>query len=274
MTNRTFCSHGVAIGVRSNDPVLLDRAASCFTPGWESTSASKMDAWYSLVRSPGATAQRPHYELFQEERKLDEGFRLSRLLETMDSAIRVEVGRRTPQRLFVHAGVVGWRNRAIVIPGLSGAGKTTLVAALVRAGATYGSDEYAVLDEQGLVHPYARPMSFRQGPHRRVRRDAVTELGGQAASGPLPVGLVVHTRHCLGAEWRPHQIPAGQSALSIFANVLVARDRPAFAFSILSHAMHHAISLRGDRGEADAAAAAILTSADQIPSPSVEGTPS
>jgi hypothetical protein len=43
----------------------------------------------------------------------------------------------------------------MVLPGKSFAGKTTLVAALVRAGAEYWSDEYAVLDANGDVHPYA-----------------------------------------------------------------------------------------------------------------------
>ena len=55
-----------------------------------------------------------------------------------------------------HAGVVGWRGRAIVIPGRSHAGKSTLVAELVRRGAVYYCDEFAVLHETGRVHPYRR----------------------------------------------------------------------------------------------------------------------
>ena len=44
--------------------------------------------------------------------------------------------------------IVTWgRGRAIVIPGRTFSGKSTLVAELVRAGATYYSDEYAVEDE-------------------------------------------------------------------------------------------------------------------------------
>ena len=72
--------------------------------------------------------------------------------------------------VFVHAGVVGWKGRALVLPGKSGAGKTTLVAELIRAGATYYSDEYAVLDERGRVHPYARPLAVRVDGRRQRRR--------------------------------------------------------------------------------------------------------
>ena len=60
----------------------------------------------------------------------------------------------TRERVFVHAGVVGWKGHAIVIPGRSRSGKTTLVAELVKAGAEYYSDEFAVLDAEGRVHPF------------------------------------------------------------------------------------------------------------------------
>jgi hypothetical protein len=265
LTNRTFLSHGVAIGVRTNDPTLLERAESYFPPDWEATTSVATDACYSLVRTSETTGVRARYELFEGDRKLDEGFRLSQLLDSMDSAIREEVGRRTPQRLFVHAGVVAWKQRAIVIPGLSGAGKTTLVASLLRAGATYMSDEYAVLDAQGRVHPYARPMSFRQGAHRRIRRDAA-DLGGRVAETPAPVGLVVLTKYRPDAVWAPSSASPGESALGILANVLVARERPAFALAVLAQALAGADTLAGDRGEADAAAADILSFTDRLTS--------
>jgi uridine kinase len=41
----------------------------------------------------------------------------------------------------------------IAIPGRSFSGKTSLVTALVRAGAVYYSDEFAVIDRDGLVRP-------------------------------------------------------------------------------------------------------------------------
>ena len=68
--------------------------------------------------------------------------------------------------LFVHAGCVDWRNRAIVIPGRSYAGKTTLTRALLEAGATYYSDDYAVIDPSGAIHPFPRLLRVR--PERPV----------------------------------------------------------------------------------------------------------
>ena len=86
---------------------------------------------------------------------------LALVLAMLDSELRGHVADHATDGFFIHAGVVAHRGRGIVIPGDSFSGKTTLVAELVRAGAGYYSDEFAVIDAEGLVHPYARPLSFR-----------------------------------------------------------------------------------------------------------------
>ena len=84
---------------------------------------------------------------------------------------------RAPDRIFVHAGVVEWQGKAIVVPGQSFSGKSTLVAAFVRAGCRYLSDEYAILDSEGLCHAHPRDLSLRiEG---RVERKPIGELGGR-----------------------------------------------------------------------------------------------
>lgn len=268
--NRAFVSHGVSIGVRTNNPALLDRVPDYFPPGWEESPASAADTWYSIVRTLHG-GKRILYQLYHDQEKLEEGFRLKQLLDCMDSEMRLQVGRRSRDKLFVHAGAVGWKGRAILIPGRSGTGKTSLVAALVRAGATYCSDEYAVLDAGGLLYPYMRPLSFRQGEaDRRVRRCAVADLGGQQATEPLQTGFVVHTRYRAGARWEPRVLSSGEGALTLFGNTLSARERPGFAFSVLAEAVSEAITLEGDRPEAEAATCAILDFADRN-QPSTQG---
>ena len=84
----------------------------------------------------------------------------------------MHLAERARNRIFIHAGVVGWQGRAIVIPGRSFSGKSTLVAALLQAGATYYSDEFAVLDGRGYVHPFLARRSFpfadKRPPSRRA----------------------------------------------------------------------------------------------------------
>lgn len=261
----TFTTYGVAIGIRSNSPELLRLIPERLPPGWEDSSSPRPDAWYSIVRRRVAGA-RELYELLEDGEKVAQGYRLTPVLDAMDTAIRQRVGAASPDRLFIHAGAVVWNGRAIVLPGRSGAGKTTLVIALVKAGAEYGSDDYAVLDVQGRLHAYARPISCRQGAHRRINLNAERDLGGRRVAAPVPIGLFVHTTYRPAASLELERISPGASAFGLYANVLAARERPAFAFEVLSVAVSGAISVAGDRGDADAAAAAILGYSEQLPS--------
>ncbi len=85
----------------------------------------------------------------------------------------------------MHAGVVGWRGRAILIPGRSGTGKTSLVAALVEQGAVYYSDDYAPIDADGRVRSYARAPSVRRPASSTRSRRAAGERAGAAALADL-----------------------------------------------------------------------------------------
>ena len=63
--------------------------------------------------------------------------------------------------LCIHAGVVSGPDGLIAIPGQSGLGKTTLVAALVRAGFGYVSDEALAVDRaDGQVTAFPRPLAL------------------------------------------------------------------------------------------------------------------
>jgi len=69
---------------------------------------------------------------------------------------------RARQRYYVHAAVVAWRGRGIVLPGLSQAGKSTLALALVLEGARFLSDEIlAVAPASGRAVPFPRAIKIR-----------------------------------------------------------------------------------------------------------------
>src|SRR5262249_46651795 len=143
------------------------------------------------------------------------------VIERLEWDLRWHIAQAARRRIFLHAGVVGWQGRAIVLPGRSFAGKSPLVAALVRAGATYYSDEYAVFDARGRVHPFPRPLSLRdeQGGQRLHR---VESLGGVAGVRPLPLGMIVLTEYRPGARWRPRRLSPGQAALAVIENTVPA----------------------------------------------------
>jgi hypothetical protein len=142
----------------------------------------------------------------------------------------------------VHAGVVGWRGLAIVIPGPSQSGKSTLVADLVRAGATYFSDEYAVFDRNGRVHPYARALSLR-GLWGATTKIPMDKAGGP--SEPLPLGLVLVTRYRPGSAWKPRSASPAEGALALLRNTVSIRSKPRAALRALSQAVSRARVLTG-----------------------------
>ena len=139
-----------------------------------------MERLYSLVIGQGGTSAmvRRLHLLYGNSELLARSADLESVLQSFESSVHLHVAEMAPHKVFVHAGVVGWKEKAIVIPGRSFSGKSTLVAEFVRAGAKYYSDEYAVLDVQGNVHPYSRPVVMRENGARK--KYTAEELGGIA----------------------------------------------------------------------------------------------
>jgi hypothetical protein len=185
-------------------------------------------------------------------------------LQLMEAQLRICVGVHSPGKLFVHAGVVESRGSALVMPGSSFSGKTTLVAALVQAGARYYSDDYAVIDEDGLVHPFAKPLSIRD--EQQVQKvHPVETLGGSAGVEPVPIGAVVFTEYRPGARWQPARLSHGRGVLAMLEHTLPARERAGEALLVFKRAIRDAPLLEGERGEASELVGPLLeTPADQL----------
>jgi hypothetical protein len=258
-------SYGLKIGFRVNRPDLLSRVETILPPGAERHDFETVEQLYSLY-SP--LAPRPGMRQFHLAYAA--GLRIARTLDLdeavaeLDGYLRLYVAAYARRRIFVHAGVVGWRGGAILLPGRSLAGKSTLVAALVRAGATYYSDEYAVLDERGRVHPYARPLALRADRGARAQPVEVGALGGTAGTDPLPVRLVVTTHFAEGARFRPRSQSSGQLMLALLDNTVPARHAAARSLHTLRAVAGSAVGLQGKRGEAEAAASRLLEIADRF----------
>lgn len=172
--------------------------------------------------------------------------------------LRRFVGYHAHNLVFVHAGAVTHNGRAIVIPGHSFSGKSTLVAALVRAGAVYYSDEYAVFDKSGRVRPYREPLALRNLAGGRDGTVTAEELGGTAGEEPSPVGLVVLTVYKPGSSWTPQRLSAAKGLLAMLEHAIPVRERPEQTLEALRRALEHAEVLEGARGDSDETARSIL----------------
>ncbi|HFQ79975.1 MAG TPA: PqqD family peptide modification chaperone [Desulfobacterales bacterium] len=72
--------------------------------------------------------------------------------------------RALDDKLLFHAAVLGRAGKVIIFPGVTGSGKTTLTAALIRQGWKFFSDELAVMDSERLtISSFPLPMSIKSG---------------------------------------------------------------------------------------------------------------
>lgn len=250
----TFAAFGVVVEVRLPARLYKD-ALALLPPGAERREAApamarvkvaEVDGWLE-VSSEGV----------RTDAALDDGFALGML----DARIRANIALLAPEHIFVHAGTVAVDGGAIVLPGYTFAGKTTLVRALIEAGATYYSDEFAVLDAAGLVHPYPKPLSVRNPDiSGRTTETPAATLGGATGTHPAPLRLVAATRFRSGATLEPEALNQGAALLALLGHTIPARTRPRQSLATLKAALTGARAWRSDRSEATPAAHAIIQS--------------
>src|SRR3954447_15582869 len=121
-------AYGRRIGIRTNDPAILPRLLDLLPPGWEPGYSPLVDHLFSLwIGRPTGRGKAFHllYGGFERHARSED---LEAVLHALETYLHLYVGETASNRVFVHAGAVGWQGRAILLPGVSRAGKSTLVA--------------------------------------------------------------------------------------------------------------------------------------------------
>lgn len=167
--------------------------------------------------------------------------------ETIVSDLELWVAEHAVGLVFVHAGVVAIDGKALVLPGRTFTGKSTMTGELLRAGAQYGSDEYALLTPDGRVRAYPRPLAMRGGERRRI---PAADFGATAFDGELPVAAIAALRYAPDEEPTISPISPATAVLRMFDNTVCASSRPEEAFDALVAACANAVAVEGIRGDA------------------------
>ena len=239
-----FETFGVPIEIELSSAALLDRVPAILPPERREREAIPEGHRFRLVSRDGVS-----YRVVSPGNSLSGSSDVDVALEVLDSELRAFIARQAPDHVFVHAGVVAIGGNAVVIPGPTFSGKSSLVAEFVKAGATYYSDEFAVLDAGGLVHPYPKPVSLRAGGLSQSDF-AIGQLGGTAGEEAVPVSLVLVSRYVPGSRWSPQELSPGEATLAVLANTIPAQERPEQSLAALTNALRHAATLEGERGDA------------------------
>ncbi|MGI8812008.1 MAG: hypothetical protein ACR2IH_05710 [Pyrinomonadaceae bacterium] len=195
--------------------------------------------------------------IYQDGRPLFLATPRETVLSVLGSRVRLLVAQFAKDFVFIHAGVVSWADRAIVIPGHSMQGKTTLVAAFVERGAKYYSDEYAIIDKDGSVHPFVKPLSVRRSDHKYKQHDVT--VSGECGTTAIPVGMILDTKFKKGAKIRPKEMTNGSAMIALIQNTIPIRENPGYVLSVLKAAVDSAVLIRSPRGEADEAVQSLIS---------------
>lgn len=241
-----FAYFGVNLGLQWDDPELTQQFEKLMLPIWKLDPELDPVRLFRVVTSSDG-------ELVLDGPD-DEESRLPRqdFLETLERRIHFYLANHCRDVVFVHAGAVAWNGGAILVPGSSFSGKSTLTRELIRAGAAYLSDEYAVVDRAGQVHPFPRPMSLRHP--EGAQRFSPTRI----QTDPVPVSAVLATHYEAGAHWQPESLSPGLAVMALISHTVTARKEPALAMSCLSACVREASCWSGARGEAGETARMIL----------------
>jgi hypothetical protein len=251
----SFKTYGVKIGIRSGQRDFLQkisrRLAQILPNGYEIVGKEGIEHFLDLqLKDEGGFVILKNGEIVSN--CLEE----ENLLNYFESQIRLTVAEFAVGKVFLHAGVVGWKGKAVVIPASSFAGKTTLVAELIRKGAVYYSDEYAVLDREGLVYPFPKMLSMRGVIDEYKQKDCAPErFGAVIGTEPLPIGLILISRFTKENEnqekrFDPEILSPGQGFLEILAHTIPIRINPKFSLEVLKNISTRAIIAKTKRGEA------------------------
>jgi hypothetical protein len=244
--------YGVTVGFDTNLPEVLARIGPEFIPASKICKPSSPDLTYSLRLD----RNRGRYVVSIGSEELIQTPDLNYLLELLKLHVQRAVAEASTEYVFVHAGAVAWHGKAILLPGRSGSGKSTLVRELISSGAEYLSDEYAVLDEDGFAHPFARPLSIRTPYGRTTWRPQ--EVGGQTATRRIPVAAVVFSQYEPGGTFRPAYPTPGGAMLDLLENVVAVRANPAKSLRIARSVISSSLVLRSVRGEASRTVTALF----------------
>lgn len=151
----TIAALGASVAIHLDGPMVTAAIEKATAP--LRTAARGTDAWIALDEANGSWIVTSNLGTHART-----GSRLAGVLRVISEINAVAVAAR-PDHLVLHAGAVARGGRAVVLPGSSNRGKSTLTTALVRAGYEYLTDEAAAIDSHGVVQSFAKSIALDPG---------------------------------------------------------------------------------------------------------------
>lgn len=254
----TVHSLGTTLNVSLPDQDFYGEFQAALPAYWQTVDTSDASLCLQIVECKSGTVATPNYELhingIAVVPDLSRAAASNLLLEKLDYYL----GEFSDRYAFIHAGVVRWRDETILLPGRSHAGKTTLTAALVQAGADYISDDLAVIGPDATVQLLSQPIRLRADVASRFDLSAACRQSGLLATDHAPIAGIVFLQYCAGQTLQLHALSKGETTQHLMANSMNARHQPQLVMQYCAAAAQRAWCAQGVRGDAARAADYIL----------------
>lgn len=240
---KTVCSHGACLAVEFPDREMAHRFP--FAPWLESSNSGPPDIVFQVKNHNVGT-----WTLRKAGRRTLQYHSVEALFQRLRADIDAAIAQFSRGPLFLHAGVCVFEDMAILLPGKSGSGKTTLVYEALSRGAVYYSDEYALVEADGTVLPFARPLSVKIDGHREKKLFTPASLGAEIGLAPLRIDVVAVTHFVEGAKWQPDILSPSEVVFEMVHNTIAAESRPEDTLSRTALLIPPCPAVKGVRGEA------------------------
>jgi hypothetical protein len=245
--------HGARTTVELSDPELAGAVEAAMPLGAALVEPAAGPPRYGLQRGGD------RYTVVDASGEPQAFAHLQQAVDVLGSHLVLYLMSHTPDLLWVHASAVARDDRAIVLPGRMGIGKSTLMMALLRAGAEFYSDDYLPVDAGGRAHPYLAEPNWVDPETGRHPPQDLRGMGVRLGETPVPIGLVAHVWREPEGTLQLRDGTEGEGLLALIDNALGARTNPALAMTAARAAVSGARVVAGPRGhDADEAAAALL----------------
>lgn len=169
--------------------------------------------------------------------------------DRVESILGLFAAEHLSERVAVHAAVLVADQGAIVLPGLTHSGKSTLARSARHRGLRVLGDEYALVDvASGTIQGWPRPLRHRTPAG--VERTALDETEQASAFSDHPVRLVAALTY---SSDPPAIEPASRSemVMQVLLNTVCAQTRPEASFRAAMAMTAKALLLAGRRGESE-----------------------
>lgn len=153
---------GAVVEITSLDREILDQCAATLPGYWLKAEDRQPDICFDITTTTHKPERERHFLFRENGSPLGGAINGAQVQRRLAKRMDYYLGAYARNCAFLHSGIVFHAGRAILIPGLSHAGKSTLTAALVRAGAHYVSDDIAVIDRTGQAYFLHRKINLRE----------------------------------------------------------------------------------------------------------------